>query len=255
LNLALKMAQRLTAIASEGEGKELAGALHAQAALSLILQADVDAAMELHARAKRVDGSVIPPLAQQHLDGRSCGGLGDLFYVSAVMIKQLLDARNKTPSVEYNTTLHEGFTTLVTLTADSGLHGAAEAAMSKALQNRPNDASLLFRAALLTPGVFENDEHLRSTRARLSARIHDLHARTHPPPAIQGPSPSIESTSSPCLPPFTLSTRATTTARCWKCFTTATLRPTPTSTLPSSPLLQRGASSNNSSSTRRRKFE
>ena len=181
LNLSWKMASRLAAGLSQLSSSDAAGALHAQSALAMILQGDADMAVSLHLQAKRTNGTVIPPLAQLHLSGRQCGGLGDLFYVTAVLIKQRVDARNASQPAaaeSYSKLLHEGHTTLLTLAADSGLHAAAETHLARALALTPDDASLHFRAALLTPGVFESDKHLAATRQLLHTRVDALLART-----------------------------------------------------------------------------
>jgi hypothetical protein len=142
--------------------------------------------VSLHLQAKGKNSSVIPPLAQLHLSGQHCGGLGDLFYVTAVLTKQLVDAKTSSQSGDiasssssaiYTDVLFEGHTTLLTLTADSGLHNAAEVHLARALDLRPDDAALHFRGALLTPGVFENDRHLAHTRRLLSGRVDALISR------------------------------------------------------------------------------
>ncbi len=141
------------------------------ASFELILNSNAKKAVMLHREGKLLNASVVPPLAKLHLDGNSCGGMGDVFYVTAVIIKELVDSNIDTSK------LLNGLTTLITLTSDSGLHHAAEKHISHALKLNPNDASLLFRAALMTPGVFESKKHIAKTRELLLSRIHDLVAR------------------------------------------------------------------------------
>jgi hypothetical protein len=142
-----------------------ARALHSSSALQLILHADVDEAVALHKLAKAEDPTAIPPLAKRHLDKVECAGLGDLFYVSAVIIKELVDTNKAVPN-----TLR-ALKTLITLNSDVGLPHAAESAMDLALSLDPADASLQFRSAVLTPGVYGSFEHINTARALLAQRI------------------------------------------------------------------------------------
>ena len=80
-----------------------AGGLHVESALKYILHADVTAAVTLHKQAKKLNSTLVPPLAAlylaQHMASEpsqsppiaACPGLGDMFYVSAVSIKQIAD--------------------------------------------------------------------------------------------------------------------------------------------------------------------
>jgi predicted O-linked N-acetylglucosamine transferase (SPINDLY family) len=142
-----------------------ARALHSSSALQLILHADVDEAVALHKLAKAKDPTAIPPLAKRHLDKVECAGLGDLFYVSAVIIKELVDTNKAVPN-----TLR-ALKTLITLTSDLGLPHAAENAINLGLSLDPADSSLQFRSAVLTPGVYESVEHINTTRGLLAQRI------------------------------------------------------------------------------------
>lgn len=88
-----------------------AGGLHIESALQYILHANVTAAVSLHKQAKLLNATLVPPLAAlylaQHMASESsqspqtaaCPGLGDMFYVSAVSIKQIAD--NHTQVVPY----------------------------------------------------------------------------------------------------------------------------------------------------------
>lgn len=215
LKLSLQMATRLTMRKHLLSSSDHAASLHVLSALELVLRADAAAAVRLHLHAKAANASTVPPLAQLHLQGHACGGLGDLFYVSAVIIKQLVDRQ---PSAvindastdfrdvfteDYRSLLHEAYTTLITLSADSGLHVSAELLLARALANRPDDAALLFRAALLTPGVYESQQHLDDTRALLETRVNDLYARCSP--AQAGGGTGSAALSLPTLNEFVLS--------------------------------------------------
>lgn len=151
-----------------------AARLHIQSALELILFANAEVAVSLHREGKRLDSSQLPPLAKLHLDGQSCGGLSDIFYIAAVSIKQLVD-NSISHEIHLNT-----LTTMITLTSDSGLHHASEAHYEKALSimstnESTSDASIFFRGALLTPGVYESMDHLTKTRQLLFHRVEDLY--------------------------------------------------------------------------------
>jgi hypothetical protein len=97
-----------------------AGGLHIESALRYILHADVERAVNLHRRAKSVNATLTPPLAAMYLAQHPCPGLGDIFYVSAVTIKQLADGGG-------SATVLAGSKTMISLLSDSGLPHAAEA--------------------------------------------------------------------------------------------------------------------------------
>eukprot|EP01032_Pedospumella_encystans_P018552 gene18552-21115_t len=145
-----------------------AQALHCSAALELILNANVDNAVSLQKLGKSTDFTAIPPLAKRHLDGQDCAGLGDLFYVTAVIIKELVDTNKALPNVL------KAMKTLVTLTSDSGLPHAGESLIQTAMALDADDASLRFRAAVMTPGVYESLDHIAATRKLLTRRIEFL---------------------------------------------------------------------------------
>ena len=145
-----------------------AQALHCSAALELILNANVDNAVSLQKLGKSTDFTAIPPLAKRHLDGQDCAGLGDLFYVTAVIIKELVDTNKALPNVL------KAMKTLVTLTSDSGLPHAGESLIQTAMALDADDASLRFRAAVMTPGVYESLDHIAATRKLLTRRIEYL---------------------------------------------------------------------------------
>ena len=97
-----------------------AGGLHIESALQYILHANVSTAVALHKQAKTINATLVPPLAAlylaQHMAAEpsqstptaACPGLGDMFYVSAVSIKQIAD--NHTQVLLY---LHPLFKSLV----------------------------------------------------------------------------------------------------------------------------------------------
>ena len=132
------------------------------------MNANVDDAVALQKLGKSMDFTALPPLAKRHLDGLDCAGLGDLFYVTAVIIKELVDTNKALPNVL------KAFKTLVTLTSDSGLPHAGEALIQTAIALDQEDASLRFRAAVMTPGVYESLEHIVVTRKLLTKRIEQL---------------------------------------------------------------------------------
>lgn len=142
--------------------------LHALSALYLILYSDIVEAVKLHEKAKSLSPSTVPPLAALYLEGKACGGLGDLFYVTAVIIKQM--SQSEIDHQQWRESLKQ----LITLTSDSGLTQAAERHITTAIELDPNDTSLRFRAALLTPGVLSSFDQLTATRARLVERVSHL---------------------------------------------------------------------------------
>lgn len=119
-----------------------ASILHIQSAINFIMFADIETAIDLHLKAKAANATIIPPLANLHLQGNQCGGLGDIFYVGAVLIKQNVDSRDKDID-EKNRIRVEGLTTMITLTSDSGLHSASENHINEALKLSPNVRLLL----------------------------------------------------------------------------------------------------------------
>jgi hypothetical protein len=138
-------------------------------ALNWILYSNVDEAVRLHLDAKALGTNTVPPLANLYLKGNSCGGMADLFYVSAVTMKQLVDS-NVDEKI-----LNEARLTMITLTSDTGLPHAAEAHLRQALLVSPNDAALNIRATLMTPGIFENEIQIQACRKSLEERAAWLH--------------------------------------------------------------------------------
>jgi hypothetical protein len=185
------------AIEQSGEELEIelkAKIYHTLSELALLLYSDFQLAMEFHNKGKE-HIRVMPPLPELHLQGKKCGGLGDLFYVSAVTIKQLIDANQDDPTKFNPKEWLESLTTLITLTSDSGLPEAAENHYRHAsrilLQLSPEGSqasspllsavyeeyypAIQFRSAFLTPGVYSNKRHLGTTRKRLLYRIQSLY--------------------------------------------------------------------------------
>lgn len=145
-----------------------AGALHILSTLLLLLEADTEAAVFVHDLAVERDKKTLPPLAKLYLDGADCNGLGDIFYIAAVSIKRLKDK-----GISYGASL-ETHLTMITLLSDSGLPHIAEVHLTKAFGMEMREATLKFRAALMTPAVFESKKHLVATRALLEDRLNAL---------------------------------------------------------------------------------
>lgn len=174
-NAAVSLEKRLDQLCQDGDLYSLyryfkrlpsteASTLFGLSALSLILFSDAKEAVRLHLEAKAMGTSTVPPLASIYLKGNTCGGMSDLFYVSAVIVKQMVDG-----NMEVNH-LKEALTTLITLTSDTGLPFAAEAHMRHALSLSPTDTALRIRATLMTPGVYDNQTHIHSCREALEER-------------------------------------------------------------------------------------
>jgi hypothetical protein len=87
-------------------------------------------------------------LAKLHISGNSCGGVSDLYYVTAVSIKQLVDSYpTHTEDILSDKTFFQNkltaHTTLLTLLSDSGYHDEAEVHLIEALRLNPSDSNLL----------------------------------------------------------------------------------------------------------------
>ena len=143
-----------------------------RSSLELILNANLSAAVMWRKLGKALNSSALPPLALLHLNGNDCGGLGDLFYVSAIMIQNY--ASFDSPSMVPKNQIIESSTQLITLLADSGLHNATEVHLQHSVSVFPEEFPFLFRAALATPAVFESLAHLDSTRRVLESRVRGL---------------------------------------------------------------------------------
>ena len=95
-----------------------AGGLHVESALKYILHADITTAIRLHKQAKSLNATLVPPLAAlylaQHVASESsqsssfpaCPGLSDMFYVSAVSIKQIADNHTQVATTTISNPLH-----------------------------------------------------------------------------------------------------------------------------------------------------
>jgi hypothetical protein len=130
-----------------------AAMFHVKSALELIRNGDYLQAVVNHRQGKNINSTIVPPLAQLNLDGNKCGGIGDIFYVAAVIIKQTVDkiAENPLvvkdglpehdadslllhePSSEFMIHLQDGYQTLITLTSDAGLHRECDQLVQAAL--------------------------------------------------------------------------------------------------------------------------
>jgi len=194
----LKEAQKAVQSAERrsNDNAYMAGLFHIQSAFSLLFASDPATAVNLHKEAKRYHPTTVPPLAKLHLDGKHCGGLGDLFYISAVIIKQLVDA----PTTDaYAQLWAKAVPTLISLTMDSGLSIEGERHMHSALalpadraasgtdtgtdMELPTDtsypdAAVRVRSLLMTPVVYFSQAHVNETRTLLEERV--AHALTLP---------------------------------------------------------------------------
>jgi len=148
-----------------------ARAYHTLSALEYILFANSSGSVYFHLLAKELNPKQVPPLAGLHLSGKTCGGLCDLFYVTAVIIKKLVDTSTSSSAA------YEGHVTLVTLLSDSGLSREAERHLSAALNLNHEEANLRIRSVLMFPSVFDSLEHVESTRYLLESRLSNLLSR------------------------------------------------------------------------------
>ena len=117
-----------------------------QSCLELVVKGNYSAAVNYHQQAKAADKTVVPPLAALHLAENECGGISDIFFVGAVIIKGLanedeaatvprvMDMGEARPaSKEVADAVYKGFETLVTLSFDSGLHYETDALVKRAI--------------------------------------------------------------------------------------------------------------------------
>ena len=166
---AARKADLARAKASFTEAGETASALQALATLYLI-DGDVAEAVAARRRAKELDPQALPPLAVLFRDGHDCGGLGDVYWSCAFLLKKL-DETDMDEEVAF-----EGHLQLSTILEDSGALVEASEHVSKASLLKPDDARLQFRRALLVPAVSSSQEAVNTTRSELENRIAHLPA-------------------------------------------------------------------------------
>jgi hypothetical protein len=111
---AARKADLARAKASFSAAGETASALQALATLHLI-DGDVAKAVAARRKAKAIDAQALPPLAVLFRDGHDCGGLGDVYWSGAFLLKKL-DETNVSDEVAF-----EGHLQLSTVLEDSGL--------------------------------------------------------------------------------------------------------------------------------------
>lgn len=185
--------------------------LHIKSALTYILFGDVTESVRLHRLAKAAAPTLMPPLARLHvIDQRFCGGLGDIFYSGAVVIKMLVDANASVSSLPVATApgavtaataaavigteterlaglvsesvlvpvavdeMLSGHRTMITLCSDSGLNDAAQMHLTRSHALAPRDLSLYMRQALMVPPVYDSFCHILQTRRAQFWALQDL---------------------------------------------------------------------------------
>ena len=162
--LAAARADLARAKASFTEAGETASALQALATLHLI-DGDVAKAVAARRKAKALDAQALPPLAVLFRDGHDCGGLGDVYWSGAFLLKKL-DETNVSDEVAF-----EGHLQLSTVLEDSGALVEASEHVRRASLIKPDDARLRFRSALLVPAVSSSQEAVNTTRSELERRV------------------------------------------------------------------------------------
>ena len=155
-----------------------------------------------------------------YIDHVDCAGISDIFYVTAIIIKELINKEEDKgrDNDEYYISTVDSLKQLITLSSDYGLSYAAENLYNSAqdllnvfrynhqidhqlsiLSSLPSplqsssslssssdtssssrsssiiDDSIIFRACVLTPGVFDSIEHIMTTRSILTTRILTLY--------------------------------------------------------------------------------
>ena len=155
------LARAKTSFSAAGE---TASALQALATLYLI-DGDVAKAVKARRRAKELDPQALPPLAVLFRDGHDCGGLGDVFWSCAFLLKKM-DETNVSDEVAF-----EGHLQLSTVLEDSGALVEAAEHVRRASLLKPDDARLRFRSALLVPAVSTSMEAVNATRLKLEQSV------------------------------------------------------------------------------------
>ena len=202
LGKAYKRAAALSAdLSPNSESSHIASTLHIKSCLELVTKGNYSAAVNYHQQAKAADKTVVPPLAALHLAEKTCGGISDIFFVAAVIIKELANedqaatkprimdiAETRPASEKVAKQVFEGFQTLVTLSFDSGLHRETEVLANRAMsmlsegfntttqsyQEKQKLLAFRVRSTLLSPAVFESKKHLQSSRKLLVNRMMTL---------------------------------------------------------------------------------
>lgn len=141
---------------------------HIISALHLVLHADVAKAVDMHKLAKSIDPKQMPPLATLYLNGKTCGGLADIYYLAAVRIKAHVDG-GLTSEL-----LSKTHIVLIPLLSDSGLDEAAERHLQAAIELNPSDSALRFRSALMTPATYDSSSQIDAVRRLLERRLKEL---------------------------------------------------------------------------------
>jgi len=77
----------------------MAGILHIRSTFALLLEADPAKAVALHRQGKALSATKVPPLAKLHIDGKHCGGLGDLYYISGTPLNMTLRVTGSEPGI------------------------------------------------------------------------------------------------------------------------------------------------------------
>ena len=149
------------------QAEPTANSLQALATLRLI-GGDVAAAVATRRRARALDATALPPLAVLFRDGDACGGLGDVYWSAAFLLKSL-DETNSSTKVAF-----EGHLQLSTVLEDSGALSEAARHVERAALLKPGDARLRFRSALLVPAVARSAEAVNATRLALEKRVAQL---------------------------------------------------------------------------------
>ena len=167
---------------------------HTLSELALIIDSDVMKALHYHRLGKQImtldkqqpPRQVVPPLPELHFQGNKCGGTSDLYYISAVMIKKFIDSNQDIVEEKAWIDWIESLMTLTTLTSDSGFpievvenHWLQAMKLTEQLgeERKAYHDSLIFRAALLTPGTFSSSREVARCRLKLESRIRELYER------------------------------------------------------------------------------
>ena len=183
--------------ARDGSSSTLrARALHSQGTLALISRGGAHGAAmaaAMHARAKALDPTAMPPLALLHQAGEECAGLSDIYWAASFSKKALHDAaaaadelgaaRELADAAEgggdgagprapgYFEARSRAHVALATQLDDSGAPDLAARHWRDALELAPRDAALRVRAALGARALYGSRSALDADRARIEGAV------------------------------------------------------------------------------------
>mmetsp|Transcript_22324 Transcript_22324/g.34236 ORF Transcript_22324/g.34236 Transcript_22324/m.34236 type:complete len:678 (+) Transcript_22324:1039-3072(+) len=166
------------------------------------IQADFVLSGLYHGVAKAFDPAVQPPLAVMYMEGVECGHIGDIFWTSSFVKKQMFElfiadtlqdldfGLDQPVPLTFNLTglnerslltnadkeiLMKSHLSLATQLEDSGFVKDANRHFEQAIALDPNDISLKLRALFIAPVIYDSVEHIGQTRCKLETGLDQLY--------------------------------------------------------------------------------